>query len=123
MKKVEAKREGQKISMNSGTINIKFTGLLLTDYEGRWETNEKNTPIWKFFRGFYDKYIIRQRVEEYESKIEKDVKTLINETKSLLALEKRRGWFILIKTTTITLQCIFLLNWFMEFYLWINILN
>lgn len=87
LKKVEVKREGQKLSMNSGTINIKFSGLMFYDHEGRWET----MPFWKFFRGFYDRYIIRNRVEEYEKKVEEDTKTLINEVKSLLALEKRRG--------------------------------
>ncbi len=86
LKKIEVKRGGQRLSMNSGNLGIKFTGLIFTDYQGRWET----MPFWKFFRGFYDRFIIRNRVEEYEKMVEADMNTLINETKAFLNVEKRR---------------------------------
>ncbi len=86
LKKIEVKREGQRVLTNSGTINIKFTGLLYTDYQGKWET----MPFRKFIRGFYDRYIIRNRVESYEKMVEADMNTLINETKAFLTVEKRR---------------------------------
>jgi hypothetical protein len=86
LKKIEVKREDKKISMNSGTVEIKFGAILLKDYEARWENN----PFWKFWRGVYDKYIIRSRIDEYEDKIEEELLELIGQTKAFLALEAKK---------------------------------
>ena len=86
LKKIEVKKEDQKVTMNSGTVEIKFSAVLIKDYENRWE----NQPFWKFWRGVYDRYIIKTRIEEYEDKIEDEIKELIAQTKAFLALEARR---------------------------------
>lgn len=86
LKKIEVKKEDKKVTMNSGTVEIKFKAILQKDYEARWENN----PFWKFWRGVYDKYIIRSRIDEYEDKIEEELLDLIAQTKAFLALEARR---------------------------------
>jgi hypothetical protein len=87
LKKIEVKREDKKVTMNTGSITIKFTGVIYSDYQGRWEKQ----PFWKFFRGFYDRYIIKSRVELYHKKLEENVNELISQTRSFLALEQRRS--------------------------------
>jgi hypothetical protein len=86
MKSIEVQREGKKIKMNSGNLEIKFTAVLVKDYESRWE----DAPIWKFLRGIYDKYLIRNRIEQYEEKIISEVEEMIAQTKAFLALEGKR---------------------------------
>jgi len=83
MKKVKVQKEGKEVSMDSGTLEIKFTATLHKDYENRWE----GTAFMKFLRGVYDKYIIKSRVEDYELKIFQEVNELIAQTKSYLAME------------------------------------
>jgi hypothetical protein len=85
MKNVEVEREGKKIKMNTAVIELKFKGILVKDYESKWEDN----PVWKFLRGVYDRYIIRSRIDEYEGRLVGEVNELISQCKSFLALEAR----------------------------------
>ena len=86
LKKIEVKKEDQKVTMNSGSVEIKFRAWVLKDYEGRWE----NKPVWKFLRGVYDRYIIRHRNDQYEDKVEDEMKEMVAQTKAFLALEAKR---------------------------------
>ena len=83
MKKVKVKKDNKEISMDSGTLEIKFTATLKKDYENRWES----TPFLKFLRGVYDRYIIRSRVSDYEIKLFEEINELIAQSKSFLAIE------------------------------------
>jgi len=83
MKSVEVQKEGKKIKMDTGLLEIKFTAQLVKDYENRWE----NKPIWKFLRGVYDRYIIRTRIEDYEERLLEEVNEFIAQAKALLAIE------------------------------------
>ena len=83
LKKVKVKKDDQEIIMDSGSIEIKFTAVLIKDYENRWENN----PQLKFIRGMYDRYIIRSRIDSYEIKIWEEINELIAQTKSFLAIE------------------------------------
>lgn len=83
MKKVKVKKEGQEVTMDSGTLEINFEGILNKDFENRWENN----AFWKFMRGIYDRYIIKSRISDYEIKIFDEVNELIAQAKSFLALE------------------------------------
>jgi len=83
MKKVKVKKDGKEISMDSGTIEVKFTANLQKDYENRWENN----AFLKFLRGIYDRYIIRTRIDDYEVKIFEEINELIAQAKSFLAIE------------------------------------
>ncbi len=87
MKSVEVVKNGKKIKIDSGVFEIKFRADLVKDYESRWE----NHPFWKFLRGFYDRYIIRTRVEQYEEKLLAETVELISQVKSLLAIEIKHG--------------------------------
>ena len=87
LKKVEVKKEDQKVTMNSGTVEIKFSAMIIKDYENRWE----NQPFWKFLRGVYDRYIIRSRIDYYEDRVEDELREVVAQTKAFLALESRKG--------------------------------
>jgi len=87
LKKIEVKKEDQKVTMNSGTVEIKFSAMIIKDYESRWE----NQPFWKFLRGVYDRYIIRTRIDYYEDRVEDDLREIVAQTKAFLALESRKG--------------------------------
>ena len=82
MKEVETDKEGAKVKMNKGYIEIGFKAILEKDYEHRWENN----GFLKFLRGVYDRYIIRGRIEKYEEKIFGEVDEIIAQAKSLLTL-------------------------------------
>ena len=85
LKNVEVQREGKKIKMNSGQVEIKIAGVLIKDYEHKWE----DAPIWKFFRGIYDRYIVRTRIEQYEERLLEEVNEYVAQAKSLLAIETK----------------------------------
>ena len=85
MKKVKIKKDDQEISMDTGLLEIKFSALIVKDYENRWE----NHPFWKFLRGIYDRYIIRTRVEQYQEKLMEEITEYISQIKGLLAIETK----------------------------------
>ena len=83
MTDVEVEENGKKVKMNKGQVEIKAKGTLIKDWEAKWE----GQPIWKFFRGVYDKYIIRARIEQYEGKIFGEADEFLSQIKSFLAIE------------------------------------
>ena len=87
LKKVEVKKGDEKITMNSGTIEIKWYARLIKDYENRWESH----PFWKFLRGIYNRYIMRKRIDYYEDAVEDELSEIVTQTKAFLALEGKRG--------------------------------
>lgn len=87
MKSVEVQKEGQKIKMDSGGVEIKFRAVLIKDYEDRWENN----PFWKFLRGIYEKYIIRSRIEEYQIKLLEELGELVSQCKAFLSMEGQQS--------------------------------
>jgi hypothetical protein len=86
LKKVKVKKGNEELIMDSGTIEVKFEALLVRDYGHRWES----TPAKKFFRGFYDRYIIKSRLDDIEYKLFLEVNELINQAKAYLAIEGKR---------------------------------
>ncbi|MEM2090005.1 MAG: hypothetical protein QXL88_02875 [Candidatus Pacearchaeota archaeon] len=88
MVEVEITEEGVKIKKDKGDIEIKFAGFLEKDYENKWE----QSPITKFLRGLYDKYIIKSKIESYEDKLAEEVDETSEQTKAFLALEGRKGF-------------------------------
>ena len=83
MKDVDVEKNGDKLTLNKGDMEIKLSATLVKDYESRWE----NTSFYKFLRGMYDRYIIRGRIEDYEGKIFMEGEELLAQLKSFLALE------------------------------------
>ena len=86
MTNVETEIDGIKKSMNKGDFEVKFKSVLIKDYEERWTTS----PFIKFIRGIYDKYIIRERVEQYEGKLIEEMEQLVAECKAFLSLTGKR---------------------------------
>ena len=82
MKTVEVMKEGKKVKMDSGLIEIKFSSFLIKDYEHRWEEH----ALWKFLRGLYDRYIIRSRIDDYEIRLLQETDELISQCKAFLAI-------------------------------------
>jgi hypothetical protein len=86
MVSVEAQQGNVKIKLNKGYIHIEIASFIEKDYESRWESS----PVLKFMRGIYDRYIIKSRVESYEEKIMEEVDELSAQAKSYLEMEGKR---------------------------------
>jgi len=87
MKKIKAKREGEELIMDNGTMELRFDAWLVKDWENRWE----NRPFWKFLRGVYDRFIVKSRVDDYGIKLWEESIEVINQAKSFLAVEGQSG--------------------------------
>ena len=83
LKSVEVEQNGKKVKMNDGTFEVKISGTLIRDYQGTWD----KTPMMKFIRGVYDKYIVRATVEKYEGKVFGDVEDIAEQIKAFLTIE------------------------------------
>jgi len=79
---IEVEKNGKKIKADKAYIEIKIDGVLQKDYEHRWENNS----FLKFLRGLYDRYIIRGRIEDYETKLYDEIEEFRRQVKSFLAL-------------------------------------
>ena len=86
LKNVEVQREGKKLKMNSGQIEVKVGGVLVKDYEHKWEDH----PSWKFLRGIYDRYIVKSRIDQYEGNLRDEVEEFIAQSKAFLVIEGKR---------------------------------
>ena len=85
MNDAEVEIDGKKVKTNKGEVEIVFKGNLVKDYEKRWE----DKPIWKFLRGVYEKYVIRETVDEYEDDLEDEVKEIVSDVKAFLRIPGR----------------------------------
>jgi len=83
---VEINQDGQKINTNKGKIEISVKGVLVRDYEGKFET----TASLKFMRAIYEKWIITTRVEEFEDEILKSCQDFLDQAKAYLDLEAKK---------------------------------
>lgn len=86
LKNVTVNRDGVKINTNEGIVEMEVSGILVRDYQGKFET----TPFNKFLRGIYEKWVITARVEEFEDKIIGDCDTFLSQAKAYLALEGKK---------------------------------
>jgi len=86
LKEVEINQGGARIKTNSGSIEVGIKGILVRDYEGKFETS----AFKKFMRSIYEKWVIPSRVEEYQGKILTSCDTFLNQSKAYLDLEGRK---------------------------------
>jgi hypothetical protein len=84
--KLEIVQDGRKIKTNKGSVEIKIKGILVKDYEGKFEVNATR----KFMRGVYEKWVIPSRVEEFENKIIGDCDEFLSQAKAFLDIEGKR---------------------------------
>jgi len=82
MTDVEVEIEGVKKKMNKGQFEIEVKSTLIKDYEDRWASK----PIIKFLRGLYDRYIIKDKIEQYETRLIGEMDEFVGQAKSFLAL-------------------------------------
>ena len=83
---VEIQEGSTKIKTNKGGVDISTKGVLVKDYEGKFETN----AFQKFSRGIYEKWVIASRITEYENKIAGDCDEFLNQAKAYLDLEGKK---------------------------------
>lgn len=86
MKKINVEVDGQEKKINNGEVKITFSINLIRDWEERWT----RSPTSKFFRGVYDKYIIRSTKEDYEEKLKNISEKYIESVKSFLDVEGKK---------------------------------
>jgi hypothetical protein len=85
MKDADVEIDGKKISTQKGEVEIIFIAELIKDYERRWE----DKPFWKFLRSVYEKYVVRETLEQYEDEVRDELKEMITEIKSFLRIPGR----------------------------------
>ncbi len=72
----------KKEKTNKGDLKLTVSGVLARDYEENWD----KTPFYKFLRGVYDKYIIRNTRDMYEDRLDDNCKEFFEDTKAFLNL-------------------------------------
>lgn len=83
---VEVVKDDAKTKTNKGQIQIKVKGILVRDYQGKFE----RTAFKKFLRSIYEKWVIASRIDEYEEKLFKDCDEFLAQVKAFLDLEGKR---------------------------------
>jgi len=86
LKSVEIMKDGKKEKAHMGNVEVKIKGILVSDYEDKWT----GTPLFKFLRGVYDKFISKTVREGYKDKIEEEAEDAANQIKAFLVLEAKR---------------------------------
>lgn len=86
LKNVEIQREGKKIQTNKGAVEINVEGIIVSDYEGKYNTS----PTMRFFRSVYEKWIIPSTIEQLENKLVSHCDGFLGEAKAYLDLEGKR---------------------------------
>ncbi|MBT7902303.1 hypothetical protein HN587_00430 [Candidatus Woesearchaeota archaeon] len=84
VKEVETEIDDLKVKLNKGTLKIMLSGILETDWEGRWETR----PIYYFLKKVYDKYIYRSDTDNFSAEIKEDVNLIKDQLEGFLNLQK-----------------------------------
>lgn len=86
LQNVEIKQGNVKVKTNSGDIKIKVKGVLIRDYDGKFES----TAFKKFLRGIYEKWVIASRIDQMEGKLAGDCDEFLGQAKAYLDLEGKR---------------------------------
>jgi len=83
---IEINQGGTKIKTNQGTVKMAVKGILVRDYEGKFERSAFN----KFMRSIYEKWVITTRINEFEDKIAEDSDEFLSQVKAYLDLEGKK---------------------------------
>ncbi len=86
LKEVEIQEGNAKIKTNKGSVELKVKGILVRDYDGKFE----KTASKKFLRGIYEKWVIPSRIEEFEEKIITECDEFLNQAKAYLDIEGKK---------------------------------
>lgn len=77
---------GKKKKMNNGTVEVAVKGILIRDFDSKFET----TATRKFMRGVYEKWIIASRIDEMQTNLSKFCDSFVAEVKAYLDLEGKK---------------------------------
>jgi len=83
---VEVEIDGKRKKMNKGKIAVEIKGVMIRDPDSKWD----RTPMMRFLREVYNKYVIPGRVESIEQKITADTRNWKDELKAYLDLTGKR---------------------------------
>ena len=81
---VEVKERGKSVKMQKGDIEMQVSAWLILDYEDTWE----QTPMFKFLKGFYEKFIYKGTIDTLKEEVWKEIWDFLNEMKAFLNLYK-----------------------------------
>ncbi|MEW6062805.1 MAG: hypothetical protein AB1571_00330 [Nanoarchaeota archaeon] len=81
LQKTEVMREGKKITMDKGDIEMKFSAYLLENASDKWLDKS-------FVNKVYKKYLVRDRIEEYKIDLYRKLYSFHNEVKINLDIHK-----------------------------------
>lgn len=86
LKKAEFVRDGQKIKTNEGSVEITVSGILVKDYDGKFETNAWS----RFTRGIYERWVIASGITAMEDKLSSICDGFLNQAKAYLDIEGKK---------------------------------
>ncbi|MFQ5531430.1 MAG: hypothetical protein ACE5ES_02335 [Candidatus Nanoarchaeia archaeon] len=86
LKEVEIPQGSKKIKTNHGEVEMKISGILVRDYDGKFEKD----AFRKFLRAIYEKWVIKPRIDYFEEKLIGDLDEYLSQAKAYLALEGKR---------------------------------
>ncbi len=86
LKEVEVMQDGIKVKANSGSAKIGVKGILVRDYESKFE----GTAFRKFMRSIYEKWIITSRIKQFEDYVASKCDEFLGQAKAYLDLEGKR---------------------------------
>lgn len=82
----EITQGSKKIKTNKGSIEVSIKGTLVKDHAGKFE----KTALEKFLRGFYEKMIIPERIQNLTAKVFGDCDEFLSQAKAYLDLEGKK---------------------------------
>lgn len=83
---VELNQNNTKIKTNKGSVEIKVSGTLIRDWQGKFEAK----AFRKFLRSIYEKWVIPSRIDQFERKLIEDNDEFLNQAKAYLDLEGKK---------------------------------
>lgn len=86
LKEVEIVKDGVKVKMNKGAVEVNMKGTLTRDYNGKFEMSATQ----KFMRSIYEKWIIPSRIDQYEAKIIGICDEFLSQAKAFLDITGKR---------------------------------
>jgi len=81
---VQVQRGDIRVPAHKGDMEFKLKGWIITDYEDKWE----KSPILKFLKGIYDRYLYKPTFENLQKKVWEESYTVENEVKAFLNLPR-----------------------------------
>ena len=80
LKEVEIEKEGIKIVVNQGKLQLVFDGYIQTDYLNKWESK----PQYFFLRTLFNKYFFKPYTKSYYGSVKNDLMSLHSKIKAYL---------------------------------------